>query len=101
MSLRFRAEQVGSLLRPLEVLRARAAHTEGRLKLGTSSGARSNSSWKPLAPFGARRHRLFAKWAVASRISSASAVLATSSASRYRKSRANGGTLLASFSVAA
>jgi len=33
MSMRFRAEQVGSLLRPPEVLRARAAHSEGRLKL--------------------------------------------------------------------
>jgi len=33
MSVRFRAEQVGSLLRPPEVLRARAAHAEGRLKL--------------------------------------------------------------------
>jgi 5-methyltetrahydropteroyltriglutamate--homocysteine methyltransferase len=33
MSMRFRAEQVGSLLRPQEVLRARAAHAEGRLEL--------------------------------------------------------------------
>ena len=33
MSMRFRAEQVGSLLRPPELLRARAAHAEGRLKL--------------------------------------------------------------------
>ena len=33
MSIRFRAEQVGSLLRPPELLRARAAHAEGRLKL--------------------------------------------------------------------
>jgi 5-methyltetrahydropteroyltriglutamate--homocysteine methyltransferase len=33
MSMRFRAEQVGSLLRPPEVLQARAAHAEGRLKL--------------------------------------------------------------------
>jgi 5-methyltetrahydropteroyltriglutamate--homocysteine methyltransferase len=33
MSIRFRAEQVGSLLRPPEVLRARAAHAEGRLDL--------------------------------------------------------------------
>jgi len=33
MSMKFRAEQVGSLLRPPEVLRARAEHAEGRLKL--------------------------------------------------------------------
>ena len=33
MFKRFRAEQVGSLLRPPELLRARAAHAEGRLKL--------------------------------------------------------------------
>ena len=33
MSTRFRAEQVGSLLRPPEVLQARAARAEGRLKL--------------------------------------------------------------------
>jgi len=33
MSIRFRAEQVGSLLRPPELLRTRAAHAEGRLKL--------------------------------------------------------------------
>lgn len=33
MSMKCRAEQVGSLLRPPEVLRARAAHVEGRLKL--------------------------------------------------------------------
>jgi 5-methyltetrahydropteroyltriglutamate--homocysteine methyltransferase len=33
MSMKFRAEQVGSLLRPPELLRARAAHAEGRLKL--------------------------------------------------------------------
>ncbi len=33
MSMRFRAEQVGSLLRPPELLRARAEHAEGRLKL--------------------------------------------------------------------
>src|ERR1700736_3907967 len=33
MSMKFRAEQVGSLLRPPEVLWARAAHAEGRLKL--------------------------------------------------------------------
>ena len=33
MSIRFRAEQVGSLLRPPELLRARAAHAEGRQKL--------------------------------------------------------------------
>src|SRR5260370_10853405 len=33
MALRFRAEQVGSLLRPPELLRARASHAEGRLKL--------------------------------------------------------------------
>ena len=33
MSTRFRAEQVGSLLRPPELLKARAAHAEGRLKL--------------------------------------------------------------------
>ena len=33
MSTRFRAEQVGSLLRPPEVLQARAAHAEGRLNL--------------------------------------------------------------------
>jgi 5-methyltetrahydropteroyltriglutamate--homocysteine methyltransferase len=32
MSARFRAEQVGSLLRPSEVLQARAAHAEGRLE---------------------------------------------------------------------
>jgi 5-methyltetrahydropteroyltriglutamate--homocysteine methyltransferase len=33
MSIRFRAEQVGSLLRPPEVLRARAAHAEGRIEI--------------------------------------------------------------------
>src|SRR5260370_8962855 len=33
MALRFRAEQVGSLLRPPELLQARAAHAESRLKL--------------------------------------------------------------------
>jgi 5-methyltetrahydropteroyltriglutamate--homocysteine methyltransferase len=33
MSTRFRAEQVGSLLRPPKLLQARAAHAEGRLKL--------------------------------------------------------------------
>jgi len=33
MTNRFRAEQVGSLLRPPEVLEARAAHAEGRLTL--------------------------------------------------------------------
>src|SRR6266851_57326 len=33
MFKKFRAEQVGSLLRPPELLRARAAHAEGRLKL--------------------------------------------------------------------
>jgi len=33
MSIRFRAEQVGSLLRPPELLRARAARAEGRQKL--------------------------------------------------------------------
>src|SRR5258707_13537687 len=33
MSIRFRPEQVGSLLRPPELLRARAAHAEGRQKL--------------------------------------------------------------------
>ena len=32
MPARFRAEQVGSLLRPAEILQARAAHAEGRLK---------------------------------------------------------------------
>jgi 5-methyltetrahydropteroyltriglutamate--homocysteine methyltransferase len=32
MPTRYRAEQVGSLLRPAEVLQARAAHAEGRLK---------------------------------------------------------------------
>src|SRR5271165_2422269 len=31
MTMRFRAEQVGSLLRPPELLAARAAHAEGRL----------------------------------------------------------------------
>src|SRR5260370_15564110 len=33
MTNRFRAEQVGSLLRPPELLQARAAHAEGRLTL--------------------------------------------------------------------
>ena len=33
MPARFRAEQVGSLLRPPELLQARAAHAEGRLPL--------------------------------------------------------------------
>jgi 5-methyltetrahydropteroyltriglutamate--homocysteine methyltransferase len=33
MTMKFRAEQVGSLLRPPELLQARAAHAEGRLKL--------------------------------------------------------------------
>ncbi len=34
MSVKFRAEHVGSLLRPPELLQARAAYAEGRLKLG-------------------------------------------------------------------
>src|SRR5262245_22504606 len=32
MTARFRADQVGSLLRPPELLRARAAHAEGKLE---------------------------------------------------------------------